>query len=272
MYAVLPIPNDTKNSLPILPVTLGIRHTQETRIRPNGALFHHFLCVSEGEGFFEFNGKRMILGKGSTVFIKKNFPVAYGGVSENFKTSWVTFDGHGVDGLLAHFNIGGYAVIHNKSAESQIEEMIKLSKTNFSFEILSSRIYSMAIDLFVFLKNENKQPILKKAKNYIESNYQKDVSIEEISKNVGMSQSLLFKLFRTEERTTPMKYLQKVRIEKANAMLIKGDMKIYEIAKACGFSDVAYFCKVYRNKTGYSPTAYKRALFIGKNAVKKASV
>ena len=49
----------------------------------------------------------------------------------------------------------------------------------------------MAIDLFVFLKNENKQSILKKAKNYIESNYQKDVSIEEISKNVGFSDLII---------------------------------------------------------------------------------
>ncbi len=258
MNVVLPITEGAKNCLPIFPVTFGFRNIQKPIYRPNGAFFHHFLYVSEGEGFFVFDGKRMILGEGSTVFIQKGFPVDYGGLNENFKTSWVTFDGDGVDGLFAYFNVDGYAVIHKKGEESKFEEMFKLSKMNVSAEILSSRIYSMAIEFFVFLKNQNKQPLLEKAKKFIESNYQQDISIEEISKNVGMSQSLLFKLFRTEERSTPMKYLQEIRIEKARSMLIRGDMKIYEIAQTCGFSDVAYFCKVYKNKTGYPPAVYRR--------------
>ena len=86
---------------------------------------------------------------------------------------------------------------------------------------------------------------------------QEDLSVETIAKSLGISQSLLFGLFQTEERSTPMEYLRAIRIEKAGQMLIEGRRKVHEIATACGFSSTAYFCKVFKAQTGDSPMSYR---------------
>jgi two-component system response regulator YesN len=107
------------------------------------------------------------------------------------------------------------------------------------------------------LKNQDAPSFLLRAKAFMEQNCHKDLSIDDVAKNVGISQSLLFRLFKVEEKRTPVEYLRALRISKAKVLLIEDKLKIYEIANLCGFSDVAYFCKVFKSQTGVSPNTYR---------------
>ena len=214
--------------------------------------------MSEGSGFFNFNGTQAVLKAGSCVFLRKSFPVDYGRVDGEFKTSWVTFDGEGVNGIFDYFNVGDYAILNEKSIENKIWEIYKLSEKSVASEVLSQKVYEIITEYFSLLKKQNGPPALKKAKDYIQQNYHRDLSVEEIADSAGVSQSLLFKIFREEEKTTPVEYLRQERIAKAEQMLLIGEMKIYEIASACGFSDVAYFCKVFKDYLGISPAVYRK--------------
>lgn len=257
MYTVLPINEKVRKYLPIYPMTLGLRHTQKTISRPDGTRFHHFLYVSQGECSFNFNGKRKILPAGTAVFLHKTFPVDYGPFGGEAKTSWITFDGDGTNGIFEYFNAAGYAILTHKSFEPKIEELFRLVEKNAPWEALSAKTYDLALDFFTLLKKQTEPPMLEKAKAFIEGHYQEDLSVETIAKNLGISQSLLFKLFQTEERSTPIAYLRSVRIEKAGQMLIGGRLKVCQIAAACGFSNTAYFCKVFKAQTGDPPMAYR---------------
>ena len=55
-------------------------------------------------------------------------------------------------------------------------------------------------------------------------------------------------------------YLRNWRIERATAMMRGGRTRIYDIARAVGFNDAKYFCRVFREVIGQSPGAYLRAL------------
>jgi len=257
MHTVLPLNEKAQRSLPIYPITLGLSNDQEDIYRPNGARFHHFLYVSEGKGFFNFNGERTVLTKGTAVFIRKDFPVDYGSVGKVFKTSWVTFDGIGVDGILDYFGAGNYAVLSDESVEATIADFYKLYEKNVSAEILSQKIYEFAVSFFASLNKSLAPTALIKAKNYMDNNYNKDVSVYDAARFAGVSESKLFKLFRESERMTPIEYLKTVRISKAKQMLIGKELKIFEIAEKCGFSSTAYFCKVFREKSGCTPAAYR---------------
>ncbi len=244
--------------MPIYPITLGLDNDQKDMFRPNGAPFHHFLYVSKGEGFFNFNGERTVLREGTAVFIRKDFPVDYGREGEAFKTSWVTFDGIGVDGILEYFNAGNYAVLAaDESVESAVADFYKLYEKNVSAEILSQKIYEFAVSFFTSLNKVLSPTALIKAKNYMDNNYNKDVSVYDAASFAGISESKLFKLFRENERMTPVEYLKTVRISKAKQMLIGKELKIFEIAEKCGFSSTAYFCKVFREESGCTPAAYR---------------
>ena len=260
MHLFLPVPERVQKHLPIYPITFGQGHDQQTIRRPAGVGFHHFLCVSEGEGFFNLNGTTVVLKEGAVIFLKKDFPVDYGRTGNTFKTSWVTFNGEGVDGLLDYFGAGDYAILYQKSPALRIAELYKLGERNVPIDILSSKTYELAVDFFTLFKKQNEPPILEKAKEFIRQHYGENLSVADISESVNISQSLLFKLFRTEEKATPMEYLRRVRIEQAKKLLFESQLKICDISTACGFSDTAYFCKVFKDQTGSSPASYRRSL------------
>ncbi|MBQ8885126.1 MAG: helix-turn-helix transcriptional regulator [Clostridia bacterium] len=260
MCSVLTITERMRRLLPIYSITVGFNHVQHDMYRPKGTFFHHFLCVNEGEGFFNFNGVKTVLKKGSAVFLRKEFPVDYGPTHGEFRTSWVTFDGDGATALFEYFDVGNYAVITSSGVLDKIAKIYALSERNAPPEMLSQKVYELAIEYFSVLKKQNGPFALKKAKEYIEKNYNRDISVENIASFSGISQSLLFKLFREKEKSTPTEYLRAVRIAKASQLLIEGKCKIYETASACGFSDVAYFCKVFKAETGITPNAYKNKL------------
>ena len=52
-------------------------------------------------------------------------------------------------------------------------------------------------------------------------------------------------------------YLNAVRIEKAQALLLETDETVLEIAFSCGYENVSYFNRVFRRQTGYSPLQYR---------------
>ena len=257
MYLVLP-PIEKTEKLPIYPCTIGLKHLQGPMSRPNGAYFHHIFYVSSGEGLFDFNGIKKTLHAGSAIFIKKAFPVEYRPASEDFKTSWLTFDGIASDALFEYFGAEGFAVLNNSIIETKIAEMYSLIERNTPIEILSARTYSTIVDFFTLHKHNEENALLEQAKRFIRENYRNDMSVENISSSIGISQSLLFKLFRLKERSTPMDYLRTVRVEAACKALADSSLKISEIGALCGFSDTSYFCKIFKEQIGESPTVYRK--------------
>ena len=57
---------------------------------------------------------------------------------------------------------------------------------------------------------------------------------------------------------TPFEYLQNLRIEKAKDLLRKTDCSISQICDLCAFGSLSHFSRVFREKTGVSPTKYKK--------------
>lgn len=258
MHLVLPLNEKIKKHLPIYPITLGFDHTQRQVYRPDGAPFHHFIYVNKGQGLFDFNGEQKTVNAGEAVFLKKHVPSGYCRQGDTFRTSWITFDGAMVEGMLEYFNVSDYAVLNHQGIGSMIEQICKSAERGATQDVLTCKAYELAIRFFTLLKKQTEPSVLEKAKRLIEERYGEDLSVETIARYLGISPSLLFKLFRTEEKSTPIEYLRSVRIEKAGQMLLEGKHRVYEIAVTCGFSDAAYFCKVFKEHTGDSPRSYQR--------------
>ena len=94
------------------------------------------------------------------------------------------------------------------------------------------------------------------AKRYIEEFYGNDLSAENIAAVVGVSPSYLRSLFKKSEEESPIRYLNRVRIEHAKEMLSSKMFRLDEIALACGFQNVYYFSRVFKSFTGVPPGKY----------------
>ena len=73
----------------------------------------------------------------------------------------------------------------------------------------------------------------------------------------GLSYSYFKKLFIDKYGCPPVKYITKLKINRACELLMTGKFSISEIANLCGFENVYYFSNVFKKHTGVSPKNYK---------------
>ena len=92
---------------------------------------------------------------------------------------------------------------------------------------------------------------------YLHQNYAEDLSRGELANAVGVSESYLSQTFHQEMGIPLWECLNRLRIQKAKALLCTGDEPITTIARQVGFGDSAYFSRVFRRIVGQSPRAYR---------------
>lgn len=97
-------------------------------------------------------------------------------------------------------------------------------------------------------------------KEYLKDNLSEKLSLDRISKSVGVSKYYLHRVFREINGSTPLAYLTFIRLEKAKHQIQFSKDSIFEIAMACGFENTAYFSNSFKKHTGYSPTQYRKSL------------
>lgn len=95
------------------------------------------------------------------------------------------------------------------------------------------------------------------AKSYIDENFKSTDCLRRAVECCGLSSRRFTDLFRERFETTPNRYLTKRRIEQAKHMLETNGLTVGEVAELCGFSDVYYFSKVFKQLCGVSPTKWK---------------
>lgn len=87
----------------------------------------------------------------------------------------------------------------------------------------------------------------------LEQTYLEDLRIEEYAKACFVSVNTFRALFLKHFGTSPLKYRNRLRIERARELLLDGTFTVAEVAYASGFKNIGYFCRYYRALTGETP-------------------
>lgn len=99
---------------------------------------------------------------------------------------------------------------------------------------------------------------LKQALEFIESSYNKQISLQEMADSVNMSSKYFCRFFQEMTHRTPVDYLNYYRIERASYDLLTTDQSITEVAFNSGFNDLSYFIKTFKKYKGTTPKQYLR--------------
>ena len=105
-----------------------------------------------------------------------------------------------------------------------------------------------------------KRNTIEKALTYIEENYKRHITLNDISEEVMLNSSYFSNLFKEVTGTSFNKYLTEFRINKAKELMSDPTMRIKEIAGMVGYDDMRYFIKVFKSVTGLPPNIYKERL------------
>lgn len=99
--------------------------------------------------------------------------------------------------------------------------------------------------------------LVHKAQHWLQKNMSKDVSMRELAHELGVSERTLIRRFNTALGQSPISYLQDLRIEAARGLLEAGNLTVGRVAEQIGYLDTSSFSRLFKEKVGWSPGAYR---------------
>ena len=86
------------------------------------------------------------------------------------------------------------------------------------------------------------------------------VNVACVAYPLGLLGNVICELFKKEFSLSPVRYVTKVRIDRAKELLVSGRHTVTEISELCGFENVYYFSSVFKKAVGVSPSEYTKRL------------
>lgn len=156
---------------------------------------------------------------------------------------------------------------HYEDLVSLYEKISKCSHPN----IIDEQLQDSYVTEFLFLlmsdavkfkrhtreKIKNKTVYIRKACNYINSNYDKELTVEKIADYLSLNKNYFIRIFKEELATTPNQYILESRLFYAKNLLVQSKQSIQDIGELCGFKTPSYFIKCFKAKFGKSPLVYR---------------
>ena len=99
---------------------------------------------------------------------------------------------------------------------------------------------------------------LKKALVYLRDNFDKQITLEDMSMAAEMSPKYFCYFFKEMTRKSPVEYLNTYRIEKASRYLLNSSESVTDISFMCGFNDLSYFIKTFKAYKGITPAKFRK--------------
>ena len=114
----------------------------------------------------------------------------------------------------------------------------------------------------VTIKEKESTSVVEKAKKYIDKNFYKDISLDDVSRQVDISPYYFSKLFKQKEGETFIEYLTNARISHAKELLLNPEYSIKEICVLSGYSDPNYFSRIFKKYEEVTPSEYREKVGI----------
>lgn len=92
---------------------------------------------------------------------------------------------------------------------------------------------------------------------FIQEHYGEELTAARIAGSAAVSESECLRCFRSMTGTTPMRYVRQLRVQRAAELLESTTEKVADIGAACGFQEMSYFARTFRELKGKSPRQYR---------------
>lgn len=136
--------------------------------------------------------------------------------------------------------------------------------TSREMAIMAAKYFSVDIDrnnqnaFMIFKGQKDHQDLeIKKAQHYIEKNYHKKITVDELAAMVSISRRSFERRFKQATENTVLEYLQRVKVEAAKRSFESSRDNISEVMYDVGYMDTKAFRNVFRKYTGLTPIEYR---------------
>ena len=228
-------------------------------------IIHHYLfvLVNGGEAELYTENKTIRLSEGDLLVMKPGIRVHYAAKTP-WSIQWIGLYGKTIDEYMTKFSdLGDYPIIRLSDYE-EVERIFSKIYAISSDIGKASRCeqISLIYKLLSTLTNEVGEKvdidIAYSAKKIIDYNFDKPIKIQDIAASLFVSMEHLSREFMEKYDISPKNYLTNQRIHCAKSLLCKRHISVQEVALSVGYEDALYFSRVFRQKTGHSPSEFRK--------------
>lgn len=239
-------------------------HSFGPALKPNYVI--HF--VLDGKGVFSIGGKNYTLEPGSGFLIPPGELAFYqADEKEPWTYVWVGFSGNKAQNYISDIGLSSHTPIFSSTEHEGLSACIK--------DMIEHNTYGVANELrrvgqlYVFLSMITKEntvekhvekdnQYVKRAIEFIQSNYHIPIKVTDIAEYVCINRSYLYSLFQESTKMSPHQFLSRYRIAKAAELLLTSSLSIESICYSVGYKDPFVFTKAFKQTMKMSPTMYRK--------------
>lgn len=264
--------------LPFYLRSTGYNDSTPLTEHPDGYLYHYICIVLEGKCLLKAGTYTFHLGKNDGFFIRSHFPFSYHRMTKNCRVQWLTFDGYATTPLFSKLDLQNYMIFHNLDCDSLSHSLSQMYYISINHDLTSklnnsALTYKFLIDIYTQSEQgiRNAEGAIKNnaflyAKRYIDQFYMNDISLSKIAHAANITPQHLCRLFKKHIHTTPVRYLNEVRISHAKILLEKTSLSIVQIGQKVGFYTPHYFSSTFHRICGKPPSQYREIAHIAANS------
>ena len=240
----------------------------------NHYIFHYVISGSGTLQYPDLDGdmkRERIRGGEGFLLIPDCVTTYYADTRDPWQYIWIEFDGLRVREALA---LAGFSANHpiyhpiSRDLRGRMYEEMQYIVNN-----KDETVFHLIGHLYLFfdylIRSSSKKQYITGSKlrefyiteaiSYIENNYRKDISVEDIANNSGLNRSYFGKIFRESVGKPPQSFLLQYRMIKAAELLRLTEFSVADVGMAVGYQNQLHFSRAFKGVYGVSPREFRKA-------------
>ncbi|MFC4099734.1 AraC family transcriptional regulator [Paenibacillus xanthanilyticus] len=185
--------------------------------------------------------------------------------------SWVAFDGAIVPDYLKQAGFTPDCPVIRCDREQEIRQCFNrlfdanqhyyskpLQMTSALYAFLALVLESARQEPSAFMTGTAKDHYISQAVRFLANNYTEAITVADMARNLGLNRKYMTELFKEAVGMPPQQYLGQLRISKASELLTETSLSVKEIAYSVGYANPLHFSKMFSQRYGRSPSAYRK--------------
>lgn len=230
-----------------------------------------FFLVLEGAGKVEYHNLGYKVCAGDCIFLDCHHPYAHRSSNDLWKLAWIHFTGPSMNAIYEKFlqqsgspifsprDTSLYCTLHKEiysiaSCDDYIQDMHIMEKLT----VLLSHLMEDSWNQEFSEKRLQTRYDLIYIKEYLDSNFHKKISLDDLSERFFINKYHLIRIFKEQYSLTVNQYLLQTRITHAKHLLRFTPLSIEEVGLRCGMDDPNYFSRIFRKIEGIPPRQFRK--------------